>query len=248
MITPSTISAFQKYFQVVIADTPELKAAVYRIRYEVYCEELGFERAEDFPDRLEQDCFDDHSHHCLLRHRSTGAYAGCVRLVIPSPTDPQVQLPFEAPCAGSLHQELVSPIFNQRSLIGELSRLAIPEIFRRRSGENRTSLGNLETLELEPGLQRHFPFIPLGLYLACSAIGVMAGLNGVFAMMEPRLARHLRRFGIVFQQMGDVVDYHGPRAAYYISRETLLNHLEPEVKKLLHSYIAECNMDLRTGT
>ena len=76
----------------------------------------------------------------------------------------------------------------------------------------------------------------------------MAGLDGVFAMMEPRLARHLRRFGIIFQQMGDVVDYHGPRAAFYISRKTLLTYLEPEVKKLLDTYIAECNIDLKTGT
>lgn len=221
---------------------------VYRIRYEVYCDELGFENADEFPDGLEKDAFDDRSHHCLLQHRRTGAYAGCVRLVMPRQNHPQSPLPFERPCAGSLHRELVSPLLNRRHSIGELSRLAVPETFRRRADDARSPLGNFATPDFEPDLQRQYPFIPLGLYLACSAIGVMAGLDGVFAMMEPRLARHLRRFGIIFQQMGGVVDYHGPRAAFYISRETLLTYLEPEVKKLLDTYITECNINLKTGT
>jgi N-acyl amino acid synthase of PEP-CTERM/exosortase system len=243
MIAQPITAAFTRYFQVIFADTPELKEEVYRIRYEVYCRELRYEPAENFPDRLEQDIYDERSCHCLLLHRRSGVYAGCVRLVLPDPSDPEGKLPFEDPCAGSLYPDLIEPIFDHRHAVGELSRIAVPEHFRRRKGERGRQVGNMEMPVPKPGELRQFSHIPLGLYLACSAIGVMNGLEGVFAMMEPRLARHLQRFGIIFQQVGQVVDYHGPRAAFYISQETLLRNLNPEVRKLLDCLLA----DVSTG-
>jgi N-acyl amino acid synthase of PEP-CTERM/exosortase system len=95
----------------------------------------------------------------------------------------------------------------------------------------------------KPGELRQFNHIPLGLYLACCAVSILTGLDGVFAMMEPRLARHLQRFGIIFQQMGQIVDHHGPRAAFYISQKTLLRNLNPEVNKLLNSLLADMLTD-----
>jgi N-acyl amino acid synthase of PEP-CTERM/exosortase system len=83
------------------------------------------------------------------------------------------------------------------------------------------------------GEKRHSPHIALGLYLAAASIGLETGLDGVFAMMEPRLCRHLRRYGIRFQQAGGVMDYHGERAAYYITRKQLLEGLHPEIQMLL---------------
>lgn len=239
MMDQSITAAFNRYFRVVIVDTPALKEEVYRIRYDVYCRELGYEPAENFPDKLERDSYDERSRHCLLLHRGSGVYAGCVRLVMPDPLDPDGKLPFEDACAGSLYQDLVEPIFDQRHAVGELSRLAVPEHFRRRRGESESSLGNLDIPAHKPGELRQFHHIPLGLYLACSAIGVATGLEGVFAMMEPRLARHLQRFGIIFQQVGQIVDYHGPRAAFYITQEALLRNLKPEVSKLLDRLLAD---------
>jgi hypothetical protein len=58
-------------------------------------------------------------------------------------------------------------------------------------------------------------------------------------MMEPRLAKHLFFAGIRFEQVGDVVDYHGPRAAFHITRRGLYQHLNPEVKSLLDTISAE---------
>ena len=231
-------SEFNRYFQVVFADTPELREEVYRIRYDVYCRELGYEPVENFPDRLEQDVHDKRSRHCLLMHRHRKVYAGCVRLVMPDPSDPGCRLPFEEPCEGSLYPELIEPILEHRHAVGELSRLAVPEHFRRRKGDKGHPIGSLEMLPPKPNELRQFLHIPMGLYLACSAIGVITGLEGVFAMMEPRLARHLQRFGIIFQQVGDIVDHHGPRAAFYISRQTLLDYLNPEIRKLLVDLLA----------
>ena len=248
MIAPKIASAFRHYFQVVFADTPELRDHVYRIRYDVYCDELKYEPTDQFPDKRETDEYDARSRHCLLLHRSSNLFAGCVRLVLPDPKNPGAGLPFEQSCAGRLYPEIVEPIFDRRHAIGELSRLAVPLQFRRRNGEKNKALGNLDIPEPKSAELRQFSHIPMGLYLACSAIGVMTGLDGVFAMMELRLARHLQRFGIIFQQAGDVVDHHGQRAAFYISRHTLMNYLEPEIKKLMYELLEETPMALSAGT
>ena len=39
---------FFNHFFLSIADTPELKQEVYKIRYQVYCEELEYEPKEEF--------------------------------------------------------------------------------------------------------------------------------------------------------------------------------------------------------
>lgn len=248
MIPPEISSAFRHYFRVIFADTPELRDHVYRIRYNVYCDELKYEPGDQFPDNLEIDEYDARSRHCLLLHRSSNVYAGCVRLVLPDQKNPGAQLPFEKSCAGRLYPDIVEPIFDRRYAIGELSRLAVPLYFRRRKGEYTKAHGNLDTPVPKAGELRQFPYIPLGLYLACSAVGVMTGLDGVFAMMELRLARHLRRFGIRFEQAGEVVDHHGDRAAFYISKHTLMNYLEPEIKKLMFELLEETPMALGTET
>jgi N-acyl amino acid synthase of PEP-CTERM/exosortase system len=225
-------STFRDYFQVLRADTDLLREVVFRIRYQVYCAELGFENPKEFPDRLERDAFDPISEHCLLRHRLSGEFAGCVRLIRRDSERSEPALPLELHCGESLNQTLMRKLALDRTEYGEISRLAVPAQFRRRRGEAGDPIGKLSP----PGSStdnRHLPLIPLGLYLAATSAGLQAGLEGVFAMMEPRLARHLRRFGFLFQQAGDVVDYRGERAAYYLSKQMLFEGLHPEIFGLL---------------
>ena len=54
-------------------------------------------------------------------------------------------------------------------------------------------------------------------------------------MMEPRLARSLRFVGISFEKVGPIVEYHGQRAPYYISRNLLMTGLTPGFKKILNN-------------
>ena len=69
--------------------------------------------------------------------------------------------------------------------------------------------------------------------MAITVIGLNQGLDGVFAMMEPRLARQLRRFGLLFQQVGAEVEHRGIRAPFFISRDKIFNNLKPECRVLL---------------
>ena len=75
MIANDVITQFSQHFRLLPANTPELLREVYRMRYEVYCLEMGFERPEQFPDGLERDDYDRRARHCLLQHRATGLYA-----------------------------------------------------------------------------------------------------------------------------------------------------------------------------
>ena len=249
MPNPSISQLFHRYFQVVLADTPTLRKEVYQIRYEVYCQEFKFERAANFSDGLERDAFDtQRSHHCLLLHRESGLFAGCVRLVVNDPAMLEELLPFEEGCNTSLNNPNITPMLAERSKIGEISRLAVPSIFRRRHSDPDSPIGDLSIPDFSHNERRCFPHIPMGLYLAAAAIGLKKNLDGVFAVMELRLARHLRRFGIIFQQASDVIDYHGQRAVFYIDRDGLFKHLQPEIKDLLDTILGDLETCQMTGT
>jgi N-acyl amino acid synthase of PEP-CTERM/exosortase system len=246
---PSLSQLFHRYFQVIPADSATLRKEVYRIRYEVYCREFKYERATDFPDGLEHDSFDvQRSHHCLLLHRETGLLAGCVRLVTNDPADLNAPLPFEQGGNVSLKNPDIAAMIEQRSQIGEISRLAVPATFRRRKSDPGSPIGELSIPDFSRNERRCFPHIPMGLYLAAAAIGLKMNLDGVFAMMELRLVRHLRRFGIVFEQAGDIIDYHGQRAVFYINRDGLFKHLQPEIRALLDTILADLETSQKTGT
>ena len=246
MRAPDIAASFHEYFKLVPADTAALRREVYRIRYQVYCQELHYENPAEFPDGLEHDSYDDRSRHCLLLHRRTNTYAGCVRLVFNDKVDPGQLLPFEQCCAKSLHQDALKLVALNRQSFGEISRLAVPASYRRRKSDFETPLGEIPAANGEDnGDKRHFPHIALGLYLAAASIGLHAGLEGVFAMMEQRLARHLTRFGIQFQQVGDVIDHHGSRAAFYINRDMLFQSLRPELRAFLDTVQSDLVTDIR---
>ena len=67
----------------VPARTPALKEEVYKLRFQVYCNETGFEDPAACPDGLEKDEFDEQSIHYLIRHRTTDRYAATTRLILP---------------------------------------------------------------------------------------------------------------------------------------------------------------------
>src|SRR5690554_4311475 len=68
----SLMARFMDEFSFNLAITPFEKERVYRLRYEVYCDELGYEKPADSSNKLEYDVYDQHSIHCLIEHRRTG--------------------------------------------------------------------------------------------------------------------------------------------------------------------------------
>lgn len=234
MNEPSIAALFDNYFSVIPANTEELIKKVYNIRHQVYCDELGYEPQK--ANHLEFDDYDLRSIHCLLFHKPSQTYAGCIRLILADNYDSAAKFPLENACKDKFHWNFDDSTGNNRRKYGEISRLAITANFRRRRGEASSPDGGSEAISDPDGDERrHFPSVALGLYVAITSMGLNQGLDGVFAMMEPRLARQLRRFGILFEQAGETIEHRGIRAPFYISRENLFNNIKPEFLKLLNN-------------
>ena len=233
MPDPSLADLFETHFEVVPADQNHMLEKVFRIRHQVYCEELGFEPNRD--DQLEQDEFDKNSIHCLLLHKPSQSYVGCVRLVLADSHAPDESgFPFEQVCGSAVRWEFDQAAGTGRKRYGEISRLAISANFRRPRNFVAPLDGMPAKLDVrDEEAKRLFPSIAVGLYLAVAAMGLSKGLDGVFAMMEPRLARQLSRFGIHCQPAGDAVEHRGTRVPYFISRHSLLDNLKFECQTLL---------------
>lgn len=234
----SVAQSFNKYFDIRLANTEALKKIVYKIRYDVYCAELGWEK--NCPVDVERDIFDEHSVYCLLEHRRTQKFAGCIRLIMASKKH---QLPFEMNCKAAIDLDIIDPSKFKRLKIGEISRLAVPAYYRKRTNDEIDSFCSEEEAQGRVAKhtheeRRYFPNIAVGLYLSSLAYADLLGIEYVFVMMEPRLNRHLRRYGIVFNKGGKQVDYHGLRGLFYFDMENLTNYFKPEILEfyqLLHA-------------
>jgi N-acyl amino acid synthase of PEP-CTERM/exosortase system len=220
---------FLDYFSAEIANTPDLLSDVYRLRYQVYCEEFKYEEVENFPDQVETDDFDSHSISCLIRHKSTGIAAGCIRVVT---VDEEQDLPLERFCIDSINKEYLDVLASERSQICEFSRLAVNSHFRRRPREFMSRIGGGPGVEITAEEERAFPVIAVASFLTAFVVAEMTGRNRVFAMMEPFLPRILKRSGIVPESAGVQIDYHGERAAYYITRDEAIASLKHDLQTL----------------
>lgn len=224
---------FDQYFKIRFASTKDLQKEAYKIRYSVYSDELGWEPSNE--EKIETDECDPYAYHCLLEHRRTGVYAGCIRLIIPPANDKSKLLPFEANCLSSARKEVLDTTTLPRGGFGEISRLAVLSMFRRREQEKNQPFiinsVNPATAYSEEE-RRNFPNIAIGLYLGGLALAAMCDHVGIMVMMEPRLNRRLQRFGLPFEQIGDEMDYHGRRAMFYLKRESFYVELNEQMREL----------------
>lgn len=223
---------FEKYFRVKLATTEKLRNDVYGIRYRVYCEEFGFENPSEFPNGLESDEYDAQSIHCLVEHISSGQPAGCVRMVPTLEHSPDAPLPLEKYCAHSLDKDFINGLKLDRSTICEISRLAVDARFRRRPGETTTRFGKPDDFTPSEDELRTLPFIAISAYLAATALTEATGRTNAFAMMEPFLPRLLKRSGLHFMRAGADIEYHGKRAAYFLTTSAALGSMRADLHEL----------------
>ncbi|MFT5756784.1 MAG: N-acyl amino acid synthase of PEP-CTERM/exosortase system [Alteromonadaceae bacterium] len=230
---------FTKFLQPEFASNHELTEEVYRIRHNVYCDELAF--LDKHEDGREHDEFDPQSLFALIKHKPTDVYTSCVRIV--KSTQASELLPLEKLCMNSITNMELHPKNFARSEIAEISRLAVKAEFRRRKVDKYKGSAQgviSETTYSETEL-RCFPFIAIGLYMAGATLAIDTGVKHVYVMMEPRLARSMKFVGIKFIQLGDAIDYHGLRAPYYINPLIFLENLSPGFKSLYLSIREDLN-------
>jgi len=169
--------------QLEIARTPEQIVEAKKLRYRVYCEERGYEPGEG---GIEQDEFDGHARHVLVRSRITGEIYGTVRVVLSDEDRSADGFPMARVCESFV----LGPL--PKSATGEISRFALT---RDRNGLSPATAA----------LMRLF------LIRGVIAVSGELGLTHWCAIMEKTLLRLLRSTSIYFLPVGPAVEYHGVR-------------------------------------
>lgn len=221
-MTNSIIDTFNEYFDMVPAISDELKNEVYKLRYQVYCLETGFEDPDLFPDGLEIDEFDSHSIHYLIRHKKLGIYMATTRLILPCPNNIEKLFPIEI---HSQIDNLDALKHISRNYLGEASRFCVSKDFRRRKNEIHTVPGISEETEkvFSQDEQRIFPHLTLALIACLIKMSRENNIIDWYLIMEPALIRVLSTIGISFVLIGPITDYHGMRRPCIIRVDDLLN-------------------------
>ena len=208
-------------------DSEELLKEIYRVRYEVYCEECGFLPAADYPNGLEIDQFDEHSIHFAAL--ADDAVIGTCRLVKYSAHG----YPLNEHCKDLSINESEIP----KPGLVEVSRLALRKSFRRRKEDGiyavesylKKSEGGIlpenPADRTDQDRKRHTPVVILGLYKAMYHESRRVGFTHWYAAMEKKLWYSLKLFNFTFQEIGPLVDYYGPVIPYL----GVIEQLEKEV-------------------
>jgi N-acyl amino acid synthase of PEP-CTERM/exosortase system len=193
-------------FVSIDADTPDLQKKSYRLRYQVYCLEKGYENPRNFPDGLEIDSFDSHSMHMLLEHSPSGHGVGTVRLVLPIAERPEWSFPLQLVCAqNGISTSKWFPVHQT----AEMSRFCISKRLRTDQsicGESKASGASQAALDMTFGLME-------GIVRRSAE----AGITHVCAAMEPSLLRLFSRFSIYFRPFGPLLNYHGKRQPCWVN-------------------------------
>lgn len=236
-------ASFKRYFEIVPALTEALRDEAFRIRHQVYCEELGFEPLR--PDRRERDRYDEHSLQCLIRSVNNGEFVGCTRLIFCRPEAPNEPLPFERTCGASLDRRIVDPQALPRDRIAEVSRLAVVSSFRLRRNEQKSPVP-LNDQAFGSWLRPRFPYIPVALYLATTELAAMNGIEKMFVLTEPRLAGHFARLGVKVRQIGTPIEHRGLRVPSMLDVQDILGGLNFIMRPLYEEIAREVHRGVET--
>jgi len=230
---------FNSVFNVQLATSPEEINEVFEVRYQVYCIDRPFEDPSCFLDKREHDTYDARSAHSLIRHRITGDNVATVRLVMAGDNPEEASFPMEGPCVKHMNQPAQNAIANaHRNQIAEISRMAVSREFRRRLNEEKEVSGISKPAyytDSENG-KRAMPYISLGLFAAILQMSVKHGITHWMAVMEPSQLRLLKRFGVEFDHVGPVIEYHGRRRPAFTEAASLIEGIRtrrPDVWSLI---------------
>lgn len=183
-----SLQSFFNTFTAELANTQAVLEETYRLRYQIYCEQLGWEQGDC---EQEIDAYDSSAHVITFRHNTTEKLVAMCRVL---PATRTQAMPFEAVVTGALYPDLEERLADsvERPLWVETSRaMALPS-FRR-----------IERL-LGPAA------LTGGIVLA----GILQA-KYVATLMQPGLVTRMRRFGIQAQVGSYPIEYNETRRVYW---------------------------------
>ncbi len=224
-------------FQFLEATSEDLIKETFRLRYEIYGKEFGFENVEEFPDGLETDEYEPYSMYFIAKDGDD--VVGTVRLVFHSDKG------FPIEHAAPIDFPGYPPPPDKTA---EVSRLAVSRNYRRRRGDGRYGLESYLTVS-EGGLlpdsgpvpdeflKRKRPVIVQGLYKAVYMESKIRALTHLYFIVEEKLFNSLRKFGFDIKQVGDAVEYHGrriPCVGLLSEMDQYMKHNVPEMYEYIY--------------
>ena len=224
-------ATFCENFELVPALSEELKNEAFRVRHQVYCEDLNYDSQRD--SKYETDTHDINALHLLMKSVRLNKFIGCTRLIRPSIDDPYQPFPFEKYCGNTLDYSKVGSLLLSRNKIAEVSRLAVISEFRRRKGESERPI-NLS--DEDYGISNHghfrFPYIPLGLFIGTVELAYIHHIDILFMLTEKRLAIHFSKLGASLDFIGPPVEHHGVRVPSMVNTVEIIKNMKPIFRPL----------------
>ena len=220
-------------FELRVAIDDRTEADAFSVRYQVYCQEYGYEPIERFPDRCECDNADLRSVSVVAYYRATGMPVGCYRLLFADPGHVDDPFHLEEVCfqrqPGSIPERGTS-----RMGCAEISRFCILAPVRRftRTADCQPPAG-IDSARWQAEAPRRLNLAGL-MWLSAAHLAVHLRLDYILALMEPRLQIACRNLGFTFPPIGPAVDFRGQRVPYRIDRRALRALLKvPQTAELL---------------
>lgn len=217
-------AAFHQYFEIVIADTPELLKIVFNLRFQILCVHNaipGFNTA-NYLNEQESDEYDNRSIQLLLRHRPSETFIGTARLVLPNMQNPENKFPVEA----------YSQFFSgftlsaaSRQHTAEISRfLILSDFFRRKSEQGMLPVAtNIKENTVQE--RRRFPHPMLGLAIGIIRLCHKHKIYHWLSAMNPTLNRLLGFYSMQLNPVGPLIYHHGFRSPYYVCLFDVLDRM-----------------------
>ena len=214
--------SFDNFFEVVLADTLESKEIHYNLRYQVYCDELGYEDKRQFPLQMEIDDWDDRAVHFIVRNKHSGLWLGAMRIVYHN----ELGFPFEGKCASQ--QPLT--LNDYRDSV-EISRLCVVKEARRFAGNNHSSTGIQDISKAEENnsnvryLHKHHArnrSLMWGLLRAAVVYSAQQGIKQWYFLVTDPLAYCLQKEGFEMQKIGGISNHNGQRSPYMLDVDNFL--------------------------
>ena len=204
-------------FELQRVTTPHALSESLRVRFEVYCQELGFEHAQSFPDAQEHDAYDVHADHVILIHRPTGVTAGSVRMIDSRAVGTQ-GLPIFAHAA----IDPTCPIDPLRHSCCEVSRLAVRPQFRRH-GQVPSEIACLgkEWGEAWDADRELFRYIGPLLFVVGLTLWLDSDTDAAFILARPALVRRMAHWGVCFDPAGPEISFRGIRQPFCFNHQNV---------------------------
>lgn len=214
------LDAFNEFFEIVPATSESLKEEVFKLRYQVYCLEAGFENPKNYPQGLERDEYDDNSVHYLIKYKKFNTFAATTRLILPFKNNDRL-FPIER--FTQIDKKLIDNI--PRNHLAEASRFCVSKAFKRRKNEvgTLTGIGAESISDYTESEKRVFPHLSIALFACLIKMSDDYRINHWYAVMELALIRFFTTIGVYFTGIGPLVEYHGKRQPCIIKVSDLLN-------------------------